>query len=96
VIRVVLDTNIIVSAMLRARGLPQAVFVLAVDRVVQLCISKPILAGYEEVLRRPRLKIHPVKVTTAFTRIREAGLLVTPTATVTFSWSAPRLRKPNI
>ena len=82
-IRVVLDTNIVVSALLRSGGLPHAVFNLAVDRVVQLCISEPILAECEEVLRRPHLKIHPDKVTTALARIREAGLLVTPTTKVT-------------
>src|SRR6266849_4488543 len=81
-IRVVLDTNIVVSALLRSGGLPEAVFNLAVDRNVQLYISEPILAEYEEVLRRPRLDIHPDKVTNALARIREAGLLVIPTAPV--------------
>ncbi len=82
-IRVVLDTNIVVSAMLRSGGLPEAVFNLAVDRNVQLYISQPILAEYEEVLRRSRLDIHPDKVTHALAKIREAGLLVTPTTPVT-------------
>ena len=82
-IRVILDTNIVVSATLRSGGLPEAVFNLAVDRVVQLCISEPIMAEYEEVLLRPRFKIHPDKLTTALARIREAGLLVTPTKPVT-------------
>src|SRR5260221_7926993 len=81
-IRVVLDTNIVVSAMLRSGGLPEAVFNLAVDRNVQLYISQPILDEYEEVLRRPRLDIHPDKVTHALTRIRQASLLVTPTTRV--------------
>jgi putative PIN family toxin of toxin-antitoxin system len=82
-IRVVLDTNIVVSAMLRSGGLPEAVFNLAVDRNVQLYISQPILAEYEEVLRRSRLNIHPDKVTHALAKIREAGLLVTPNTPVT-------------
>ena len=41
------------------------------------------MAEYEEVSRRPRLKIHSAKVKIALTRIREAGLLVTPTMPVT-------------
>jgi putative PIN family toxin of toxin-antitoxin system len=82
-IRVVLDTNIVVSAMLRSGGLPEAVFNLAVDRVVQLCVAEAIMAEYEEVLHRARLHIHPDKVTNALGRIREAGLLVTPTTPVT-------------
>jgi putative PIN family toxin of toxin-antitoxin system len=82
-IRVVLDTNIVVSALLRSGGLPEAVFNLAVKRSAQLYISEPILAEYEEVLRRPRLDIHPDNVTKALARIREAGLLVAPATPVT-------------
>ncbi len=75
-IRVVLDTNIVVSALLRSGGLPHAVFNLAADQVVQLCISEAIMAEYEEVLRRPRLGIHPDKVTIEGSRVarqRPAG-----------------------
>ena len=79
-IRVVLDTNIVVSANLRAGGLPEAVFNLAVDGVIQLCVSEPVLAEYEEVLSRARLAIPPEKVATALARIREKGSLVVPVA----------------
>jgi len=56
-IRVVLDTNVVVSANLRAGGLPEAVFNLAIDSVIQLGVSEPVLAEYEEVLNRARLAI---------------------------------------
>ena len=79
-IRVVLDTNIVVSANLRAGGLPEAVFNLAIDGVIQLCLSEQVLAEYEEVLSRTRLRIPPKKVATALARIREKGLMVTPVA----------------
>jgi putative PIN family toxin of toxin-antitoxin system len=82
-IRVVLDTNIIVSAMIRSGGFPDAIFNLAVDRVIQLCISDPVLAEYEEVLRRARFNIPPEKVANALARIRAAAVLVTPSTTVT-------------
>lgn len=81
-IRVVLDTKIVVSAMLRSGGFPEAIFNLAVDRVIQLYISEPVFAEYAEVLRRPRLDIHPDKVTYALKRIRESAVLVNPTALV--------------
>lgn len=81
-IRVVLDTNIVVSATLRAQGLPEAVFNLAIDGVIQLCISEPILAEYEEVLGRARLAIPPGKVANALARIREKGALMTDTVRV--------------
>jgi hypothetical protein len=38
-IRVVLDTNIIVSALLQPLGPPAQVFVLAIDGSVQMCVS---------------------------------------------------------
>ena len=82
-IRVVLDTNIVVSAMLRSGGMPEAIFNLAIDRVIQLYISEPILAEYEEVLNRPRLNMHPEKVANALFKIREAGTVVRPSAPVT-------------
>ena len=82
-IRVVIDTNVVVSAMLRSGGFPEAIFNLAIDRVIHLHISEPVMAEYEEVLHRPRLDIHPEKVANALTRIREAGTMVTPTTPVT-------------
>lgn len=36
--------------MLRSGGLPEAAFSLGVNRVVQICISEPVLAEYQEVL----------------------------------------------
>jgi putative PIN family toxin of toxin-antitoxin system len=71
-IRVVLDTNIVISALLRSGGLPHAVFNLAVHGIVQLCISEPVLAEYEEAARRPRLKITASKVKIAMAQIRRA------------------------
>lgn len=82
-IRVVLDTNIIVSALLRSGGLPEATFNLAVDHVVQLFISNPVLAKYEEVLYRSKLNISIDKITLALARIRENSLLVAPMTPVT-------------
>lgn len=81
-IRVVLDTNIVVSATLRARGLPAAVFNLAIASVIQLCVSEPVLAEYAEVLGRARLAIPPAKVANALARIRAKSFLVTATAKV--------------
>jgi hypothetical protein len=49
-------------------------------------VSEPILAEYEDVLRRPRLAINLDKVKVALARIRAAALLVQPVAA-----SQPRL-----
>jgi len=51
-IRVVLDTNIVVSAYLNQEGLPFSILKLALAGVIRLCVSGPILAEYEELLQR--------------------------------------------
>ena len=55
--KVVIDTNVVVSAILNEDGLPAAVLNLAVKRIVRMFVSAEIPTEYEAVLRRPRLKI---------------------------------------
>lgn len=82
-IRVVLDTNIVVSALLRSGSLPEAALRPGLNRVVQLCVSGAVLAEYEEVLGRVKLGIPKQKVAVALRQIREVSLLVSPSADVT-------------
>ena len=56
-IRVVIDTNTFVSALLQPESLPAAVLMLALSGQVQLCVSQAVFAEYDEVIRRPRLQI---------------------------------------
>ena len=81
-IRVVLDTNIIVSAHLVSSGLPDQIFNLALNRWMELCVSPLIMAEYEEVLRRPRLDLDSNKIATALARIREVSVTFSPTQSV--------------
>lgn len=74
-IRVVLDTNIVVFAVLRPGGLPEGVFNLAVGGAIQLCISEAVLAEYADVLSRARLAIPQSKVANALARIGEKAYL---------------------
>jgi putative PIN family toxin of toxin-antitoxin system len=55
-IRVVLDTNIIVSALLQPLGPPAQLLVLALAGSIQLCVSGSVYAEYEEVISRPRFR----------------------------------------
>jgi hypothetical protein len=55
-IRVVIDTNILVSALLQPSGLPAQVIVLALSGSVQMCVSGDVYAEYEEVISRPRFQ----------------------------------------
>jgi putative PIN family toxin of toxin-antitoxin system len=78
-IRVVLDTNVIVSALLQPLGPPAAVFLLAAGGAVQLCVSGDVYAEYEEVIRRPRLARAEEVIAATLQTIREKGLWVKPT-----------------
>lgn len=56
-LRLVVDTNIIVSAALKPDGLQRTVLLLATTKPATLYVSDTILAEYREVLSRPELKI---------------------------------------
>ncbi|TAM79680.1 MAG: putative toxin-antitoxin system toxin component, PIN family [Acidobacteria bacterium] len=56
-LRVVLDTNIVVSAALKPDGLQRTVLLLAITKPASLYISDTILEEYQEVLARPELQI---------------------------------------
>ena len=56
-LRLVLDTNIVVSAALKPDGLQRTVFLLAITKPLRWYVSDAILAGYAAVLARPELKI---------------------------------------
>ena len=81
-IRVVIDTNIIVSALLQPLGPPAQVFLLALSGSIQLCITGDVYAEYEEVIRRPRFRREESVIIAALDSIREKGFWVRPTETV--------------
>ncbi len=56
-LRLVLDTNIVVSAALKPLGLQRTVFLLALTKPARLYLSAPIFAEYRAVLSRPELHI---------------------------------------
>jgi putative PIN family toxin of toxin-antitoxin system len=56
-LRLVIDTNILVSAALKPEGLQRTVVVLAMTRPARLYISQAILEEYREVLARREFKI---------------------------------------
>jgi putative PIN family toxin of toxin-antitoxin system len=80
--RVVLDTNIIVSALLQPLGPPAQVFVLAIGGSIQLCISGEVYAEYEEVITRPRFRWSEDIIAGALRAFREKGLWVRPTEAI--------------
>jgi putative PIN family toxin of toxin-antitoxin system len=72
--RVVLDTNVIVSALLQPLGLPARILLLFLNDVVQLCVTGDVFAEYEEVLRRPRFWLEERVIAAALENVRLKGV----------------------
>ncbi len=81
--RVVLDTNVLISALLSPQGPPAQVFLMTIiDPDTQLCVSGDIFAEYEEVICRPRLNRSNSEIVATLRAIREKGFWVRPTEKV--------------
>ena len=80
--RIVLDTNIVVSALLQPLGPPPQIFLLALGGSLAVCISGEIFAEYEEVIRRPRFCFDARVVTAALEAIRAKAHWVKPAESV--------------
>ncbi|MGN1077355.1 MAG: putative toxin-antitoxin system toxin component, PIN family [Candidatus Gallimonas sp.] len=75
---VVLDTNVIVSALLSPTGRPSYVFKQVLDGDYILCCDARILREYEEVLKRPKFRFNPDLIADLMNFIRTNCLTVTP------------------
>jgi putative PIN family toxin of toxin-antitoxin system len=56
-LRLVIDTNVLISAALKPTGLQRTVLLLALTKPARLYVSRSILEEYVEVLGRPELRI---------------------------------------
>jgi putative PIN family toxin of toxin-antitoxin system len=81
-IRVVLDTNILFSAILKSKGLEAAVFNLVIDGTLLPCVSQAVLEEYSRVLTRPVLQAHADRVRHVLDLTASISVFVTPTTTV--------------
>lgn len=81
-IRVVLDTNVIVSGLLVADGFPAAILDLALQGKINAALSHPILAEMDRVLRRPRFGFEPRKIESFLALFQSRSKLVFPKKTL--------------
>jgi len=56
-LRLLIDTNILVSAALKPNGLQRTVLLLAITKPATLYVTAAVLAEYSDVLARPEFKI---------------------------------------
>jgi uncharacterized protein len=77
-LRLVIDTNVVISAALKPEGLQRTTFLLAITKPARLYVSQPILDEYAGVLSRPELKIRKGFRRQLLQLIRNRGNLVVP------------------
>ncbi|MEY2409361.1 MAG: uncharacterized protein QOF48_2031 [Verrucomicrobiota bacterium] len=78
--KIVLDTNVVVSGLLKSQGNPGQVLTLALAGAVQVCHDERILAEYAEVLARPRFRFDSKRVREVLAKLDVDGLAVDASA----------------
>jgi putative PIN family toxin of toxin-antitoxin system len=81
--RLVLDTNVVLSATLKPDGLQRLIFQVALSPFCEVFVSAPILTEYQDVLSRKRFKLQPNEVQLVMRLIKTTATLLTPQNTVT-------------
>jgi putative PIN family toxin of toxin-antitoxin system len=74
--RVVLDTNVIVSAALTTHGTCAQIVEMLGEGVFEICADGRILDEYDSVLRRPELRIVPENLAIVMEMIRQIAVPV--------------------
>jgi putative PIN family toxin of toxin-antitoxin system len=77
-LRLVLDTNVIVSAALKPEGLPRTVVLLAMTKPAHWYVSEAIWSEYAAVLTRPELKIRSSLRQQLLQSIKNRARLIAP------------------
>ena len=78
--RLVLDTNIIISGFINPAGKPSEILKMVLERKAELCYNTVILAEYESVLTRPKFSkiIKPEIIRRFINIIRSIGFSYNP------------------
>ena len=78
-LKVVLDTNVLVSALLKPDSVPELVISLILENQLLLCLSESIATEYEEVLEREKFKkLNRKKVKALISRLKSEAHWVNP------------------
>jgi uncharacterized protein len=77
-LRLVIDTNVLISAALKADGLERTILLLAITKPARLYVSPPILEEYADVLSRAEFSIRKGLRLQLLQLIKNHSHLVTP------------------
>jgi uncharacterized protein len=84
--RIVIDTNVLISAALKPSGLEAQIVDLVARRAVELCISTEVFAEYCGVLSRPKFaKLGSEAVSRLLSLVASEATVVSPTARLNVS-----------
>ncbi len=72
--KILLDTNVLVSGLLNPYGSPGQIVLLVADGKLSLCFDARIIGDYREVLLRPAFGFHADHVGALIEQIRTAGI----------------------
>ncbi len=78
-LRLVIDTNVLISAAIKPAGLQRTVLLLAITKPARLYVSRPILEEYSEVLGRPELRIRKGLMQQLLQLVKNHSYSVVPT-----------------
>ncbi len=84
--RVVLDTNVVVSAHLKGDGLERFVCDLALAGEFRLFVSRRILSEYRGVLGRPKFLLTRSQLARTMALIQKKARLVEPNTRLSITW----------
>lgn len=77
-LRLVLDTNVLVSALLKPDGTQNQILMLAFDEPHTVYFTPDILIEYHEVLSRRKFGLDPRRVSHLILEFTEAGVMFSP------------------
>lgn len=82
-LKIIVDTNVVVSAFLKPYSNPALILALIAQQEVNLCLSKNILTEYQEVFAYQKFKhLNQDKVKIFLTQIQRDALWIEPQLTV--------------
>jgi putative PIN family toxin of toxin-antitoxin system len=94
VLRIVLDTSVIVAGLRTRLGAGNAVLRLVAEKAVRLAATPPLFLEYEDVLKRPEHRLaHELSIEEIDEFLKELAALIEP-VDVHFQWR-PQTRDPN-
>lgn len=72
--KAVIDTNVLVSALLKSNSTPGKIVVQATEGKIIPCLNEKIVEEYKEVLSRKKFKFNPIIVNTLIAKFIERGI----------------------